>query len=200
MKRKLSSSGGEDGNTSDTNSADKSANDVLQAILSPSDSPTSAAAQNSDPPDTEHLIKALQDLENAASSDAGIREKIAKLPSEVSEESKLDNLKSPEAGRDLMVKVDQATKLLNQYNERLQQELKERQKVNKMITDFLAAQRDLETQAEERLEQYRDKLEKVNSIRDELKSHIQSLPDLTKLPDVTGGLAPLPSAGDLFTK
>jgi regulator of Ty1 transposition protein 103 len=40
---------------------------------------------------------------------------------------------------------------------------------------------------------------KVNGIREDLKSHIQSLPDLTKLPDVTGGLAPLPSAGDLFT-
>jgi regulator of Ty1 transposition protein 103 len=69
-----------------------------------------------------------------------------------------------------------------------------------MISDFLAAQQDLETQAEERLEQHRDKLEKVNAVRDDLKSHIQSLPDLTKLPDVTGGLAPLPSAGDLFTK
>ena len=46
-------------------------------------------------------------------------------------------------------------------------------KVKKMIADYLAAQKDLETQAEERLEQYRDKLEKVNSMRDDLKSHIQ---------------------------
>ena len=68
-----------------------------------------------------------------------------------------------------------------------------------MLKDFLAAQKDLLSQAEERLELYRDKLDKVNGVRDDLKSHIQSLPDLTKLPDVTGGLAPLPSAGDLFT-
>ena len=27
---------------------------------------------------------------------------------------------------------------------------------------------------------------------------MNNLPDLTSLPDVTGGLAPLPSAGDLF--
>ena len=67
------------------------------------------------------------------------------------------------------------------------------------ISDFLAAQKDLLAQAEERLEIYRDKLDKVNTIKDDLKSHIQSLPDLTQLPDVTGGLAPLPSAGDLFT-
>ena len=69
-----------------------------------------------------------------------------------------------------------------------------------MIGDFLSAQKDLEQIAEGRSEEFRDKLEKVNAVRDEVKSHIQSLPDLTKLPDVTtGGLAPLPSAGDLFT-
>lgn len=89
--------------------------------------------------------------------------------------------------------------LLNDYNGRLQQELKDRRRVEKMVGDFLIAQKDLLSQAEERLELYRDKLDKVNSFRDELKAHIQSLPDLTQLPDVTGGLAPLPSAGDLFT-
>ena len=95
--------------------------------------------------------------------------------------------------------VNEATELLSSYNDRLQQELVDRRKVGQMIADFLAAQKDLLTQAEERLELYRDKLDKVNTIREDLKSHIQSLPDLTKLPDVTGGLAPLPSAGDLFT-
>ncbi len=96
--------------------------------------------------------------------------------------------------------MEEATSLLQEYNDRLQQELRDRRRVLKMISDFLAAQKFLESQAEERLEQFRDKLEKLNSVRDELKSHIQSLPDLTKLPDVTtGGLAPLPSAGDLFT-
>ena len=99
----------------------------------------------------------------------------------------------------LHFKVNNASTLLNDYNERLQQELKDRHKVGKMIKDFLAAQKDLLAQAEERLEIYRDKLDKVNTIKDDLKSHIQSLPDLTQLPDVTGGLAPLPSAGDLFT-
>ena len=98
-----------------------------------------------------------------------------------------------------LFQVNEATELLTSYNDRLQQELVDRRKVGQMIADFLAAQKDLLTQAEERLELYRDKLDKVNTIREDLKSHIQSLPDLTKLPDVTGGLAPLPSAGDLFT-
>ena len=96
--------------------------------------------------------------------------------------------------------IQEATKLLNEYNGRLEQELKDRTKVGKMIRDFLHSQNNLLVRAEENLEIYRDKLDKVNAIRDDLKSHIQSLPDLTKLPDVTGGLAPLPSAGDLFMK
>ena len=195
---------------SDTNStAEKAANDVLQSILSPANSPTSSAAINSDPPESEDLIKALQELENAASSDATVRETIAKLPSAVSEVSALDNLKSPEdvkilmsevryatyvimcyvmfmtadtidlatqshnEQRSIIYQVDHALGLLTKYNDRLQQELKDRRRVKKMIADYLAAQKDLETQAEERLEQYRDKLEKVNSVRDDLKSHIQ---------------------------
>ena len=41
------------------------------------------------------MISALQELEeNSASSDAVVREKIAKLPAEVSEVSKLESLKS----------------------------------------------------------------------------------------------------------
>lgn len=47
-------------------------------------------------------------------------------------------------------------------------------------------------------QEYKAKQEKVQLVRQELKSHLENLPDLTKLPDPAGGLAPLPSAGDLF--
>lgn len=36
-------------------------------------------------------------------------------------------------------------------------------------------------------------------VRQEVNTHLQNLPDLAQLPSVKGGLAPLPSAGDLFT-
>jgi regulator of Ty1 transposition protein 103 len=49
------------------------------------------------------------------------------------------------------------------------------------------------------LQDYKEKLKKICTVRAEVKSHISNLPDLTQLPDVTGGLAPLPSAGDLFS-
>lgn len=47
-------------------------------------------------------------------------------------------------------------------------------------------------------QEYNAKLIKVKDVQREIRSHLQNLPDLTQLPDVTGGLAPLPSAGDLF--
>lgn len=49
------------------------------------------------------------------------------------------------------------------------------------------------------LQEYKSRLTKVTSVRQELQSHLQKLPDLTLLPDITGGLAPLPTAGDLFS-
>lgn len=170
------------------------------SLKSPAGGAAGTVTPAGDPPEPEELIKAIQDLENAASSDAAVREKISRLPPEVSEPSHLDKIETAEEGRELLTKVTQAMSLLTEYNERLSQELKDRKKVDKMIADFLAAQKDMLAQAEERLELYRDKLDKVNSVKDDLQSHIQSLPDLTKLPDVTsGGLPPLPSAGDLFT-
>lgn len=47
-------------------------------------------------------------------------------------------------------------------------------------------------------QEYSARLNKVRDVQKEISSHLHNLPDLTQLPDVTGGLAPLPSAGDLF--
>ncbi|KAF3860235.1 hypothetical protein F7725_000490 [Dissostichus mawsoni] len=100
---------------------------------------------------TEELVKALQDLENAASGDAAVRQKIASLPQEVQDVSLLEKIGDKDA-------ADKLSKT-----------------------------------------EYKQKLARVTLVRKELKSHIQSLPDLSLLPNVTGGLAPLPSAGDLFS-
>lgn len=43
-------------------------------------------------PQTEELVKALQDLENAASGDAAVRQKIASLPQEVQDVSLLEKI------------------------------------------------------------------------------------------------------------
>ncbi|GAB6020779.1 hypothetical protein CHUAL_003438 [Chamberlinius hualienensis] len=154
---------------------------------------------NREPPDSEVLIKLLMDLENSASSDASVREKIASLPPEVSDISLLERLRDKKDGERLVKQVNDACVLLGEYNTRLVQELEDRNKVAKMINDFIYCQKQILGQQEKKLEEYQQKYQKVQQVRNELKSHLQNLPDLTLLPDVTGGLAPLPSAGDLFS-
>ena len=95
--------------------------------------------------------------------------------------------------------VDEACALLASYNSRLADELIERKRVAKMLRSYIIAQKSALSESETKLQEYRSRLEKVDGIHRELKSHVQSLPDLTLLPDVTGGLKPLPSAGDLFS-
>jgi len=151
-----------------------------------------------DPPEPDELIKALQDLENSASSDAIIRQQIANLPQEVSDAGLLNKIQDRSSAERLLKQVQEALEMLGSYNKRLSQEMEDRKNLTKMLLDFTQAQRDLVSQAEERLEEYHSKLDKVQQVRNELNAHLQNLPDLSKLPSVTGGLAPLPSAGDLF--
>ncbi|XP_046896141.1 regulation of nuclear pre-mRNA domain-containing protein 1B [Hypomesus transpacificus] len=148
---------------------------------------------------TEELVKALQDLENAASGDAAVRQKIASLPQEVQDVSLLEKITDKEAADKLSKIVDEACLLLAEYNGRLAAELEDRRQLARMLTDYISCQKEALTEREKKLEEYKQKLARVTQVRKELKSHIQSLPDLSLLPNVTGGLAPLPSAGDLFS-
>ncbi|KAL4112246.1 hypothetical protein QTP88_016070 [Uroleucon formosanum] len=152
-----------------------------------------------DPPEPEELIKALNDLENAPSCDAVVRERISKLPPEIADVSLLSQLKGKDEGEELLRKVNDAVALLTDYNTRLVCEMEDRKKVFSMLHDFIQSQRDLIDQAEQRLQEYQGKLQKVCQVRQEVNTHLQNLPDLAQLPSVKGGLAPLPSAGDLFT-
>ncbi|KAK6630984.1 hypothetical protein RUM44_003156 [Polyplax serrata] len=152
-----------------------------------------------DPPEPDEIIKALMDLENSPSSDVAVREAIASLPPEVSDVSLLIKLQDRTAAEELSKQVNAAAQLLSEYNARLATELEDRKKVTAMLRDFTEAQNELLSHAKQRLEEYQEKLQKVHQVRQEVRSHLQNLPDLTQLPDVTGGLAPLPSAGDLFS-
>lgn len=151
------------------------------------------------PQQTEDLVKALQDLENAASGDAAVRQKIASLPQEVQDVSMLEKITDKEAADNLSKTVDEACLLLAEYNGRLAAELEDRRQLARMLTEYINNQKEALGEREKKLEEYKQKLARVTQVRKELKSHIQSLPDLSLLPNVTGGLAPLPSAGDLFS-
>lgn len=147
-----------------------------------------------EPPEPEELVRALQEIENSASSDVAVRQKIANLPLEYTEVSMLSKLENKEAALKLAEQVSDAVKLLNDYNNRLCGEMEDRKRLQVMLKDFAQEQRELVSQAESRLEEYGKKLAKVKDVHRELKSHLRNLPDVTG-----GGLAPLPSAGDLFS-
>lgn len=151
-----------------------------------------------EPPEPEELIKALTSIENSASSDALVRERIAKLPPEISEIGCISKLEDKEKAKTLANQVNEAVDLLNDYNARLAAEMEERTKLAAMLRDFQAEQKELLAQAEQRLDEHKKKLAKMLGLQKEIHDHLSNLPDLTQLPDVTGGLAPLPSAGDLF--
>ncbi|XP_065215275.1 regulation of nuclear pre-mRNA domain-containing protein 1B [Planococcus citri] len=170
---------------------DKDGSKELHVTLSP-------ATDVIDPPEPEELIKALMDLENSASSDATVREKIANLPPEVSEINLLSRLEDRRMAETLLRQVNEAITLLSDYNSRLVNEMSERKKVASLLRDFIQSQRGLLIQAENRLQECKEKFKKIYQVRNEVKNRLQNLPDLQQLPNVTGGLAPLPSVGDLF--
>ncbi|XP_033626854.1 regulation of nuclear pre-mRNA domain-containing protein 1B-like [Asterias rubens] len=150
-------------------------------------------------PDADEIVQALQDMDNSASSDAVVREQIAKLPPEVQDTSLLEKIEDTEGADRLSALVNDACSLLDDYNVRLSLELEDRQHVMKMLKNYRISQQQKLKASEEKLKDFEAKLTKVTMVRKDLESHIQNLPDLTLLPDVTGGLAPLPSAGDLFS-
>ena len=149
-----------------------------------------------DPPDPEELIQAIQSLEEAATSDAGVRTEISKLPREVCDPAAArDCLDSPEAAERLAAEVQAAAALLEDYNERLESELRERRRVARMIYEFLVTQKSLVTGLEERIDTYRDKLDRVREMEAQVKNHLASLPDI---PQANGGNSS--SGSDPFIK
>ncbi|CAN0066399.1 unnamed protein product [Lampetra planeri] len=156
-------------------------------------------ASPKEPPEAGELVRVLTELESAASSDAAVRRKIASLPLAVQDVSQLSRITDRESAERLTLVVDDACLLLADYNGRLAAELEDRRQLARMLADYTRRQQEQLREKERRLEEYKQKLNRVTWVRRELKAHIQSLPDLSQLPNVTGGLAPLPSAGDLFS-
>ncbi|KAH0619334.1 hypothetical protein JD844_019370, partial [Phrynosoma platyrhinos] len=107
---------------------------------------------NAGPLLTEDLIKALQDLENAASGDATVRQKIASLPQEVQDVSLLEKITDKEAAERLSKTVDEACLLLAEYNGRLAAELEDRRQLARMLIEYTQNQKDVLTEKEKKLE------------------------------------------------
>ncbi|KAG8446122.1 hypothetical protein GDO86_013841 [Hymenochirus boettgeri] len=102
---------------------------------------------------TDDLIKALQDLENAASGDAAVRQKIASLPQEVQDVSLLEKITDKEAAERLSKTVDDACQLLAEYNGRLAAELDDRKQLAKMLMEYTQSQKEALSNKEKKLEE-----------------------------------------------
>ncbi|KAM9218860.1 regulation of nuclear pre-mRNA domain-containing protein 1B isoform 1-T1 [Leptosomus discolor] len=114
---------------------------------------------------TEDLIKALQDLENAASGDATVRQKIASLPQEVQDVSLLEKITDKEAAERLSKTVDEACLLLAEYNGRLAAELEDRRQLARMLIEYTQNQKDVLTEKEKKLEAFPQTCDQGGGVR-----------------------------------
>jgi hemerythrin-like domain-containing protein len=114
----------------------------------------------------------------------------------VSDSNLLKNLRDKQEATDLYKLVQMAHGLLDEYNRRLESELRSRRYTAKMLQAYIQAQ-DRQIEYEEKLlDEYKSKLTKLNGIGEEIEKHRQNMP-----PDVNDiHMAPLPSAGDLFAR
>ncbi|XP_068094565.1 regulation of nuclear pre-mRNA domain-containing protein 1A [Hyperolius riggenbachi] len=162
------------------------------------DDDASCKGSPEDPPQTTDLIHALQELENAASGDAAVHQRIGALPVEVQDVSLLDKITDKTSGDQLTKMVDDACMLLADYNGRLAAEIDDRKQLTRMLSDFLRCQTEVLEEKEQQLEEYKRKLARVSQVRKELRLRIQNLPDLSRLPNVTGSRVHLPYGGDIY--
>ena len=72
-----------------------------------------------------------------------MRERIAKLPPELSDVAPFEKIVTEDLARDQLKQLQAASNLLTKYNKRLEEELRDRTRVGKMVADFLSAQKDL---------------------------------------------------------
>ncbi|XP_069476628.1 regulation of nuclear pre-mRNA domain-containing protein 1A isoform X2 [Ambystoma mexicanum] len=158
----------------------------------------SARSSPSETPQATDLIRALQELENAASGDAAVHQRIGSLPIEMQDTSLLDKVTDKESGDHLSKRVEDACMCLADYNGRLAAEIDDRKQLIRMLSDFLQSQKDVVAEKELKLDEYKRKLSRASQMRKELKLRILNLPDLSRLPNVTGSNLHLPFAGDIF--
>ena len=108
----------------------------------------------------------------------------------------MKNLRDKQEATDLYKLVQMAHGLLDEYNLRLESELRSRRYTAKMLQSYIQAQ-DRQIEYEDKLfEDYQNKLTKLKTIGEEIGKHRANLPqDLDQIQ-----MPPLPSAGDLFAK
>jgi regulator of Ty1 transposition protein 103 len=147
-------------------------------------------------PDILELINMLQDLEKSASCDAIVRGRIADLPQKISDVNAIKSLKDRNDAMDLLNQANEALTLLDNYNSRLQQELTNRKQTALSLAIYIRHQlKELEND-KKLLEDWKNRLKQAESVKTELQTHLNNLPDLSTIEEAAE-LTPLPK--DLFS-
>ncbi|KAM7384214.1 hypothetical protein PAMA_011518 [Pampus argenteus] len=120
--------------------------------IQPDDEDFASQSSPAEPPQTAELIRALQELENAASGDSVLRQRISSLPAEVQDTSLLHRITDKESGERLSRLVEEACMLLADYSGRLAAEIDDRKQLTRTLTVFLQSQKDGLVQNEQKLE------------------------------------------------
>ncbi|XP_029298352.1 regulation of nuclear pre-mRNA domain-containing protein 1A-like isoform X2 [Cottoperca gobio] len=120
--------------------------------IRPADEDFASQSSPAEPPQTAELIRALQELENAASGDSVLRQRISSLPAEVQDTSLLHRITDKESGERLSRLVEEACMLLADYSGRLAAEIDDRRQLTRTLVVFLQSQKDGLTQNEQKLE------------------------------------------------
>ncbi|XP_063041257.1 regulation of nuclear pre-mRNA domain-containing protein 1A-like isoform X2 [Engraulis encrasicolus] len=105
-----------------------------------------------EPPQTADLIRSLQELENAASSDSALRQRISALPPEVQDTSLLHRITDKESGERLARAVEEACMMLADYSGRLAAEIDDRRQLTRTLAAYLQSQKDGLAHNEHKLE------------------------------------------------
>ncbi|XP_055368726.1 regulation of nuclear pre-mRNA domain-containing protein 1A-like isoform X1 [Betta splendens] len=159
---------------------DKKAKKRSYEDIQPDDADFSSQSSPAETPQTAELIRALQELENAASGDSLLRQRISSLPAEVQDTSLLQRITvcnvDKESGERLSRLVEEACMLLADYSGRLAAEIDDRRQLTRTLTVFLQSQKDGLAQNEQKLEEYKRKLARVTQVRKELRSRLNNLP------------------------
>uniref|UniRef100_A0A914W2J4 CID domain-containing protein n=1 Tax=Plectus sambesii TaxID=2011161 RepID=A0A914W2J4_9BILA len=178
--------------------------------ITPPDSGRSAIKRKSDvaledstlgmsAPTTAELLRALRQLEDPASADGDTRQQIASFPEAVANPAFLRQIANSEQADVLHKKIKEAEPVVDDYCKRLSKEMEHRRETQQMLIDYLRVQKEKATNTQDLLNRFREKREKLKTDRVEVYKHYESLPDLSKLPNMEQ-LNPLPSAGELFDK
>jgi regulator of Ty1 transposition protein 103 len=178
-------------NNADHNKSAKNATSLKEEVV------RELSSQNIPVPDSNELINLLQDLESSASSDAIVRKKIAELPQKVKDLNELKNIHDRNEAIEFAHVVNDAISLVDTYNSRLQQELVNRKQTALKLAVYIREQKAELEQDEKMIEEWQKKLKNAINVRNDLKVHLDSLPDLSSIEEAAE-LIPLPSAGDLF--